>query len=45
MALHYLFMNLNPIVCSINSFITSYYISCRTYFPNLTGLLDTYIYQ
>ena len=39
MALHYLFMNLNPIVCSINSFITSYYIICRTCFPNLTCLL------
>ena len=24
------------IVCSINSFVTSYYISCRTSFPNLT---------
>ena len=37
----WLFMNLNPIVCSINIFITSYYISCRTCFPNLTR----YIYQ
>ena len=44
MAFHYLFMNLNSIVCSINSFITSYYISCRTCFPNLTIYSYIYIY-